>query len=153
VVSEQREQTLAKILKNQPKLTYEGARAVLDAALARAAEIGVPMIVAVVDDGGHLLAFARQDGAKLSSVQIAITKAECAALRRQPTGPYLVEGQPDLRVSLALAIGSRGQQTPLRGGLPLLVDGVCVGAIGVSNGTEEQDTDVARAGAAALEKN
>jgi glc operon protein GlcG len=143
---------MPKILGDQPKLTYEGARAVLEAALARAAEIGMPMIVAVVDDGGHLLAFARQDGAKLSSVQIAITKAECAALRRQPTGPYMVEGQPDLRVSLGLAITSRAHQTPLRGGLPLVVDGVCVGAIGVSNGTEEQDTDVARAGAAALER-
>ncbi|HWQ03025.1 MAG TPA: heme-binding protein [Candidatus Nitrosotenuis sp.] len=143
---------MPRVVKNQPKLTYEGARAVLDAALVRAAVIGVPMIVAVVDDGGHLLAFARQDGAKLSSVQIAIAKAECAALRRQPTGPYQVDGQADLRVSLALAIGSHGKQTPLRGGLPLLVGGVCVGAVGVSNGSEEQDTDVARAGAAALEE-
>jgi uncharacterized protein GlcG (DUF336 family) len=64
----------------------------------------------------------------------------------------VVEGRADLRVSLALAIGSHAQQTPLCGGLPLVVDGVCVGAVGVSNGTEDQDTDVARAGAAALEK-
>jgi glc operon protein GlcG len=142
---------MARIVRNQPKLTLEGAQAVLDAALQRACELGVPMIVAVVDDGGHLLAFARQDGAKLSSVPIAINKAECAAIRRQPTGPYLAEGQPDLRVSLALAIGSRARQTPLRGGIPLLVDGVCVGAVGVSNGSEEQDTDVAQAGAAALQ--
>jgi uncharacterized protein GlcG (DUF336 family) len=63
-----------------------------------------------------------------------------------------VNGQPDLRVSLALAIGSQGKQTPLRGGLPLIVDGICIGAIGVSNGSEEQDTDVAQAGAAALDK-
>lgn len=140
------------VTRDNPKLTLEGAQVVLAAAEARAREIGVPMNIAVVDDGGHLLAFARQDGAKLSSVEIAVNKAVCAAIRRQPTGPYVVDGQVDLRVSLALAIGSHAQQTPLRGGLPLVVDGACVGAIGVSNGTEEQDTDVARAGAAVLEK-
>jgi glc operon protein GlcG len=139
------------VKRNQPKLTLAGARAVLEAALRRADEIGVPMNVAVVDDGGHLLAFARQDGAKPSSVPIAINKAVSSAIRRQPSGPYAPDGEPDLRVSLALAIGSRAQQTPLRGGLPLMADGACVGAIGVSNGTEEQDTDVARAGVAALE--
>jgi glc operon protein GlcG len=141
---------MAHVTRNHPKLTLEGAQAVLAAALARAKEIGVPMVIAVVDDGGHLMAFARQDGAKLSTVQIAMTKAECAAIRRQPTGPNLVEGQADLRLSLALAITSRAHQTPIRGGLPLLVNGACVGAIGVSNGTEDQDTDVARAGVSAL---
>ena len=143
---------MALVTRNNPKLTLEGAQAVLAAAERRAREIGVPMNIAVVDDGGHLMAFARQDGAKLSSVQIALNKAESSAIRRQPSGPYMENNQPDLRVSLALAIGSRAHQIPLRGGLPLLVDGVCVGAIGVSNGSEEQDTDVARAGVAALEK-
>lgn len=141
---------MSSFVQRQPRLSYDGARAVLDAALARAREIGVPMNVAVVDDGGHLLAFARQDGAKLSSIQIAITKAECAAIRRQPTGPAPSAGEPNLLLTLGLAIASRGHQTPIRGGLPLMVEGVCVGAIGVSNGTEDQDTDVARAGAAVL---
>ena len=140
------------VTRNNPKLTLEGARAVLAAAEKRAQEVGVPMDIAVVDDGGHLLAFIRMDGAKLSSVQIAITKAVSAAIRRMPTGPMPPGTEPNLLLSLALAIGSQGQQTPIRGGLPLVVDNVCVGAIGVSNGTEEQDTDVARAGAAALEK-
>lgn len=141
---------MALVTRHNPKLTLEGARAVLAAAMRRAAEIGVPMIVAVVDDGGHLLAFERMDGAKLSSVRIAINKAECAALRRQETRPPIKDDVPDLLLALALAVGSHGAQTPIRGGIPLLVDGVCVGAIGVSNGTEEQDTEVARAGAAAL---
>ncbi len=139
------------VLPNQPKLTLEGALAVLNAARRRAQQIGVPMIIAVVDEGGHLLAFVREDGAKLSSIPIAIAKAECAALRRQPTGPPMKGSEPDLLLALSLAIGSHAHQTPIRGGIPLLVDGVCVGAIGVSNGSEEQDTDVARAGAAALE--
>jgi len=140
------------VTRDNPKLTLEGARAVLAAAEKRAQEIGVPMDIAVVDDGGHLLAFIRMDGAKLSSVQIAITKAVSAAIRRMPTGPMPPGAEPNVLLSLSLAIGSHGQQTPIRGGLPLMVDNVCVGAIGVSNGTEEQDTDVARAGTAALEK-
>lgn len=140
------------VLHNQPKLTVEGALAVLNAARQRAQQLGVPMIIAVVDDGGHLLAFVREDGAKLSSIPIAIAKAECAALRRQPTAPPMRDGEPDLLLALSLAIGSRAHQTPIRGGIPLLVDGVCVGAIGVSNGSEEQDTEVARAGATALER-
>ena len=138
------------VSRNNPKLTLAGAQAVLEAAQRRAREIGVPMDIAVVDDGGCLLAFARMDGAKPSSVDIAINKALSSAIRRQPSGPYLEAGQPDLRISFGLAIGSRARQTPLRGGLPLLVDGQCVGAIGVSNGTEDQDLDVARAGASVL---
>ncbi len=141
---------MALVTRDNPKLTLEGAWAVVAAAIKRAAEIDVPMNIAVVDDGGHLMSFARMDGAKLSSVQIAINKAESSAIRRQPSGPYLENGQPNVLVSVALAVGSRARQTPLRGGLPLLVDGKCVGAIGVSNGTEEQDLDVACVGAAAL---
>jgi len=141
------------ITRNHPKLTLEGAKAVLAAAEKRAAEINVPMNIAVVDDGGHLLGFSRMDGAKLSSIRIAINKANSAAIRRKPSGPALVaDGQPNVMLSLSLAIGSGAEQTPIRGGLPLIVDGETVGAIGVSNGTEDEDVDVARAGAAALEK-
>jgi len=143
---------MVQVTRNNPKLTLEGAKAVLEAAERRAREIGVPMDVAVVDDGGHLLTFSRMDGAKLSSVEIAINKAHSAAIRRQPTGPYMQDNQPNVLVSLSLAIGSRGAQTPLRGGIPLMVEGQCVGAVGVSNGTEDQDLNVARAGAAALER-
>lgn len=139
------------VTRNTPKLTLAGAKAVLAAAEQRATEIGVPMDIAVVDDGGHLLAFARMDGAKLSSVEIAIGKALCAALRRQPSGPARTGDQVNLAVSLGLAIASHGKQMPIRGGVPLTVDSICIGAIGASNGTEDQDLDVAQAGARALE--
>lgn len=139
------------ITRNHPKLTLEGARAVLAAAERRAQEIQRPMDIAVVDDGGHLLAFARMDGAKLSSIEISLVKARAAAVRRAPTGPPAGE-QPNLAVALGLAVASPAQQTPVRGGVPLVVEGQVVGAVGVSAGTEEQDEDVARAGAAALEK-
>src|SRR5580692_7774289 len=121
------------VTRNAPKLTLAGARAVLAAAEHRAAEINVPMDIAVVDDGGHLLAFVRMDGAKLSSVEIAIAKAHCAAIRRKPTGPARDGDQVNVVLSLGLAISSHGRQIPLRGGIPVEVDGVSVGAIGVSN--------------------
>jgi glc operon protein GlcG len=138
------------VTRNAPKLTLAGAQAVLEAAERRAAEIRVPMDIAVVDDGGHLLAFARMDGAKLSSVEIAIAKAHCGAIRRKPTGPARDGEQVNLAVSLGLAVSSHGRQIPLRGGLPLEIDGTCVGAIGVSNGSEDEDVDVAQAGVQAL---
>jgi glc operon protein GlcG len=140
------------LTRNNPKLTLEGAELVLAAAKARAVEIKVPMDIAVVDDGAHLLAFARMDGAKLSSVEIAIRKAQGAAIRRLPTAPARTGEEVNVVLSMGLALATEGRQIPVRGGIPLLVDGVCVGAIGVSNGTEDQDVDVAQAGARALER-
>ena len=136
--------------RNTPRLTLEGARAVLVAGERRSLEIQRPMNIAVVDDGGHLVPFARMDGAKPASVEIAITKARAAALRRAPTGAPMRDGQPNLIVAMGLAVARPDQQTSVRGGVPLLVDGHIVGAIGVSAGNEDEDTDVARAGAAAL---
>lgn len=140
------------VTRNNPKLTLEGAQLVLAAAQARAVEIKVPMDIAVVDDGGHLLAFARMDGAKLSSVEIAIHKAQGAAIRRLPTAAARTGDEVNVVLSLGLALATEGRQIPVRGGLPLLIDGICVGAIGVSNGTEDQDVDVAQAGVRALER-
>jgi glc operon protein GlcG len=140
------------VTRNHPKLTLEGARAVLAAAERRAEEIRVPMDIAVVDDGGHLLAFERMDGARPSSIAISLVKAQAAALRRAPTGAALTGDQVNLPLALGLAIASPAAQTPIRGGVPLIVDGQVVGAVGASAGSEDQDLDVARAGAAAIEK-
>jgi glc operon protein GlcG len=141
---------VAHITRNHARLTLEGAEAAPAAAKSHASQIGVPMNIAVVDDGGHLIAFARMDGAKISSVDIAITKAHAAAIRRQPTGPARSGDDVNVLLSLGLAIGSRARQTPLRGGLPIETNGECIGAIGVSAGTEDQDVEIARAGLAAL---
>jgi glc operon protein GlcG len=140
------------VTRNHPKLTLEGARAVLAAAQQRAEEIRVPMNVAVVDEGGHLLAFERMDGAKPASIAISLVKAQAAALRRAATGPAMTGDQINVPTALGLAIANPAQQTPIRGGVPLVVDGQVIGAIGASAGTEDQDFDVARAGAAAIEK-
>ena len=76
------------LTKNAPKLTDEGARAILEAAARKSREMRLPLSAAVVDEGGHLLAFARLDDAKPSTAKVAITKAVSAALRRAATGPF-----------------------------------------------------------------
>jgi glc operon protein GlcG len=141
-------------MKTRPaiKLTLEGARAILAAAEKKATEMGVPQCIAVVDEGGHLLAFARMDGGKLSSALVAITKAVSAALRRTETGPSSSGGELSLTLSLGLPMATNGRVTPIRGGLPIIIEGQVVGGIGVSSGTEEQDVEVARAGLTALQK-
>ncbi|HXQ25833.1 MAG TPA: heme-binding protein [Candidatus Acidoferrales bacterium] len=143
---------MALVTRNHPKLTLEGARAVVAAAQRHANEIRVPMNVAVVDDGGHLLAFERMDGAKPSSIAISLVKAQAAALRRAPTGPAMAGDQVNVALAVGLAVAAPSHQTPIRGGVPLVVDGQVIGAIGVSAGNEDQDADVARHGAAAIDK-
>jgi len=140
------------VTRNHAKLTLEGARAVLAAAERHAIEIKIPMNIAVVDDGGHLLAFARMDGAKPASIAVSLVKARAAAMRRASTGPAMTGDQVNVALALGLASAASEHQTPIRGGLPLLVDGEVVGAIGVSAGTEDQDLEVARAGVDAFEK-
>jgi glc operon protein GlcG len=143
---------MARVTRNHAKLTLEGARAVVAAAERRAEEIRVPMDIAVVDDGGHLLAFERMDGAKPSSIAIALVKAQAAAMRRAATGPAMAGDQLNLPIVLGLTMANPAYQTPIRGGVPIVADGEVVGAIGASGGTEEQDLDAARAGAAAIDK-
>ncbi|NKQ51294.1 heme-binding protein [Amycolatopsis sp. K13G38] len=133
------------------QLTLADAQRVLDAALAKAVEIEQPMNVAVVDDGGHLLAFSRQDGAILASIDIAIRKARTAALLRMSTadlGEAAAPGAPLYGIEV-----TNGGLVIFGGGLPLAKPrGAVIGAIGVSAGSVEQDTTVAEAGAAALRK-
>ncbi|MET0530994.1 MAG: heme-binding protein [Microvirga sp.] len=126
------------------KLTHEGALLALHGAIAKADEIGVPQNITIVDEGGNLLAFMRMDGAKLLSGETSRSKAISAASHRQPSGGL----NPDLELKLAIASG--GRLTNLDGGLPIIIDGVCVGAIGVGSGTGEQDVEVAKAGLAAI---
>ncbi len=140
------------LTRNNIRLTLEAARAILAAAEKKARSIKVPQNIAIVDEGGHLLAFGRMDGAKLSSVEVALTKASAAALRRSPTGPAVSSGEPSLLLSLGLSLATGGKLTCIRGGLPLFVDGQCVGGIGVSAGTEDEDVLVAQAGVDELAK-
>lgn len=136
--------------RNNLKLTLAGAKAMLAAAEQKAAALKVPQCMAIVDDGGHLLAFFRMDGAKISSVQVAITKAISAATRCSATGPVPSAENASLLLSLGLSLATDGRLTPIRGGLPIVVEGQVVGGVGVSAGTEDQDVEVAQAALAAL---
>ena len=143
------------VTRNQAKLNLAGAELVLQGAQARAKELKLAVNVAVVDDGGHLVAFARMDGARPASVYTALTKATAAATYRQATGPSPAgAAQPDILLNLSLqnaAAVSGGKMTSLKGGVPILVDGKVVGAVGVGGGTGEQDLEVAKAGIALFE--
>ena len=141
------------VATNQARLTLAGARKAVEGAEARAAKLGLKSNIAVVDDGGHLLAFARMDGSRPASVATSITKATSAATFRQASGPLPVGGSPDLLLNLAISDAAQaggGRITALKGGLPILVDDQVVGAIGVAGGDSEQDVEVAKAGVEAF---
>ena len=129
-------------------ITLSAATTVVDAAAAKAREIGQPMNIAVVDDGGHLVAFARMDGAIKASVDISIRKARTSILMNAPTSALMPLVQPGAEL-YGLEQLSGGMV--IFGGGILLIDGdVVIGAIGVSAGSVEQDISVAEAGVAAL---
>ncbi len=127
------------------KLTHEGALAIINAAVAKAEDTGIPFCISVVDDGGLLKGFVRMDGAKFLSIDSSMRKAMTAASAGNPTG-----GIPE-DVQFKRAHATDGKLTNLQAGLPLIVDGQVVGGIGVGSGTGEQDLVVAQAGIAAFE--
>ncbi len=121
---------------SQIKLSHTGALQLINAAIEKAVAIKQPQCIAVVDDGCNLLAFVRMDGAKVLSEKSAIHKAMTAASSRVPTGSVPEE----LAVKLAAATG--GIVSNLKGGLPIIVRGQVIGAIGVGSGTGDQDREV-----------
>jgi uncharacterized protein GlcG (DUF336 family) len=137
----------AFVVRDQIALSCKGAHVVVHAAEKRAAAMGVPECIAVVDAAGELLAFSRMDGARPASIEIALTKARSAARRRRPTSD---EGGGDGFAQLRLALASHLNVTAIGGGLPIVVEGHVIGAVGVSSGTSDEDTVVAQAGIDAL---
>lgn len=126
------------------KLTHEAVLAVLAAAVAKAEAMRVPQCVAVVDEGTNLLGLVRMDGGRIPSMESAQRKARTAAATGAPTGGLPADNE------LRLVLGTGNGLTNLQGGLPIVVDGHVVGAIGVGSGTGEQDVAVAAAGLAAV---
>lgn len=129
-------------------ITLEQARAVIDAAAAKAEEIDVPMNIAVVDAGNNLTAFARQDGAWLGSIDIAQNKAYTARAFDMTSAELGAEAQPGKSL-YGIEASNDGKLIVFGGGIPLKDGDEVVGAIGVSGGTVDQDEEVAEAGAAA----
>lgn len=136
-------------VRDTKTMTYAGARLAVDAALAAAAEIGGAFNIAVTDPGGVLLAFARMDGAFALSSGIAIDKARTVAgFGGVPSADLYAAIESEEAVRFGIA--KRDGVAAFGGGVPVLVDGELVGAVGASGGSAEQDTAVAAAGAAAV---
>lgn len=133
-------------MNNKPCLTLEDARRIAAAAEAEALANKWAVCIAVVDDGGHLLWLQRLDGAAPISAQIAPNKARTSALGRRESRVY-EEMINQGRVSF---LSAPGLEAMLEGGVPIIVGGQCVGAVGVSGVKSTEDAQIARAGIAAL---
>jgi uncharacterized protein GlcG (DUF336 family) len=128
-------------------ISLEGAKKAAAGAIAEARKNNWTMAVAITDGGGDLIYFEKMDGTQTGSVNVAIGKARSAALYKRPSKVFqdvLAGGGAGLRI-----LGLEGA-VPVEGGLPLVMDGKLVGAIGLSGGTAEQDGQAAKAGADAL---
>jgi uncharacterized protein GlcG (DUF336 family) len=133
----------------KPSVSADLARRMIAAAEDKARQIGVAMNIAVVDESGILKAFSRMDGAALLSVQIAQDKAYTAVGFGMPTHGWFdfIKDDPPLAAGAAPGID---RLVIFGGGYPVTVDGVVVGAIGVSGGHYSQDQEVAEAGLAVV---
>jgi uncharacterized protein GlcG (DUF336 family) len=133
-------------MKTQAILTLDDVKAIAAASEAEATRNNWAVTIAIVDAGGHLLWLQRLDGAAPISSEIAPAKARTAALGRRESKVYedMVNGG---RVSFLSAPSLQGL---LEGGVPILVDGACIGAVGVSGVKSTEDAQIARAGIAAL---
>ena len=128
-----------------PALTYEGARIAAEAAGAEARERGVAPVAAVVDAGGSLVYVWRPDAAQVASVEVSIDKARTAAIYRRPSKDFEDQASGGRASALHLA-----RAVPLQGGIPILVDGFVIGAIGVSGASSaDEDQELAALGAEA----
>jgi uncharacterized protein GlcG (DUF336 family) len=132
------------------QITSLQAQTIIDGAAAKALELGLPVIVAVLDAGAHLKAFRRMDGAVLASIDIAIGKARTAVLfevNSEAVWEYCKPGAAAPALEL-----TNGGLVPFGGGVPLQSrEGKVIGALGVSGGTVAQDVEVAQAALASFE--
>jgi glc operon protein GlcG len=135
------------LIKNTKTLTSKGVRMMMDAAIAKAGDLGVAVTVAIVDGGGHLLMLERMEGGRFHTVHSATTKAVCAASNRRATSSKGAQGQSlDLLHALGLTLAAGPDRwTAMEGGYPVMVGNECIGAVGVAGGDWRQDQEIAKA--------
>ena len=134
--------TQAQLIEKKA-LTLEGAKRIVAAAEAKAKVEGARVVIAVVDEGGNLLLLQRLDDTQVASVDVGLDKARTAAIFRRPSKVF----EEQVRNGRVAALALHGA-VPLQGGVPIVVEGKVIGAIGVSGETPGQDEDIALAGAA-----
>lgn len=134
-------------MKTRPVLTLEDCLKISAAAEAEARKNKWNVAIAILDDGGHLMHFARMDGATPANAGIALEKGRTAAISRRSSGKWeeIVKGG---RTSMIKMPGI----LPVQGGMPIVADGTCIGAVGVSGVQSHEDEQIAQAGIGALLK-
>ena len=134
-------------MKTRPMLTLDDCRKISAAAEAEAKKNNWNVCIAILDDGGHLLHLARMDGATPANARIAIGKGCTAAESRRSSGVW----EERIKAGRNSMLGMPGI-TPIQGGLPIVVDGVCVGGIGASGVQSHEDEQIVKAGIDVLGK-
>ena len=134
-------------MKTRPVLTLEDCLKLYAAAEAEARKNKWIVAIAILDDGGHLLHFARMDGATPANAGIALEKGRTAAISRRSSGKWeeIVKNGRTVMMKMPGIL-------PVQGGLPIIVDGHCIGGVGVSGVQSNEDEQIAQAGIDALLK-
>jgi len=134
-------------MKSRQELTLEDCRKIAAAAQAEARKNSWNVAIAILDDGGHLLHFERMDGATPANAAIAVEKGRTAAMSRRSSGVWeeMIKGGRTAMLKMPNIL-------PVQGGMPIVVDGTCVGGVGVSGVQSHQDEQIAQAGIDALLK-
>ncbi len=129
-------------LPTKQVLTLDAAKKIAAAAEAEAKKRGATVVIAVVDDGGYLLVLERLDDTQVASVDVGIAKARTAAIFRRPSKVF----EDQVKNGRVAALDLPGA-VALQGGVPIIVNGQVVGAIGVSGNSPQEDEDIAKVGA------
>ena len=118
------------------RLTTDGAKKMMATAIAQATQAGIAVTIAIADAGGHLILLERMDGGRFHTVHSSTVKAVCAASNKRPTSARGAQGQElDAVHALGLALAAGPERwTAMEGGCPILVDGECIGGIGIAGG-------------------
>jgi len=133
-------------VKTRPELTLADCEKIAAASMAEAQRNKWIVAIAILDAGGHLLHFLRMDGASPASAGISVEKGRTAAVSRRPSGAWQerIKSRPEMLKMPGIL--------PVQGGVPILVDGTCVGGVGVSGVQSHEDEQIAQAGIDALLK-
>jgi glc operon protein GlcG len=138
-------QTDQALTLDKKVLTLAAARKIVAAAEAEANQRGLGVVIVVVDDSGTIIELTRMDAAQVASVNVGIGKARTAAIYRRPSREFEEQIRDGRVAALALA-----DATPLQGGVPVLINGRVVGAVGVSGDSPQVDEEIALAGAGVI---
>jgi uncharacterized protein GlcG (DUF336 family) len=131
---------------NSKRLTMEGAKKMMATAIAKAGEVGNAVTVAIADAGGHLVLLERMEGGRFHTVHSATTKAVCAASNKRLTSARGAQAQElDVAHALGLALAAGPERwTAMEGGCPVIVEGECIGGIGIAGGDWATDERIAQ---------